>query len=104
MFFPRPVDVMRDVKVETAIAIEVTARGARTPLRVGQSNRSRNLRKSSVATIVKELQTAVSSDQQIGKAVVVQITDGNPMRKVTRVFHAGVSTHFLVTKQRSAAP
>src|SRR5258707_7323171 len=72
----RPAHVIADEKIEQAIAIIVEPeRGGAKRLTHAQATGARYIEKSSLARVAKQPVLPHASDQNIGKAVIVVVTD-----------------------------
>src|SRR5262249_33895592 len=96
----RPVDVMANVQVRVAVAIQVGTGRAGAPQVVGQARLPSNLDEAPSALAVRHVleqgKPAPAGDEQIGPAVTVEVGDSGAVRvEPGEVFEAYLSGHVL---------
>src|SRR5579872_6561368 len=89
--FGRPLNVVRDNKVEPAVLVVIEPPGAGGPSSfVGNAGLRSDVGESAVSIIVVENRAAITGDVQIRIAIVVEVTYGNTLTIVTFAPYSGL--------------
>ena len=79
---------MGDIQIEYTIAIQVAPASTRTPKRVAKSGLLGSFNEGAVTLIMKQKQTTVAGDKQIGEAITVIIPYSGTMVVMRRLPHS----------------